>query len=527
MADLPPTDSEQRIQLAIEAFRSKAVSSIRKAAELFDVPRSTLQDRLAGRQTAKASRQGLQRLTVEEEDSIVKAALQLHAWGWPLTLKGLDNLATSLLVKKGDLLPLGRDWHLRFFARHPQLKGLISRPMDQARKDAIDLPTLENWFKLYSNIRQTYSIPDQDVYNMDEKGCMKGIGDRSKVIVPRYCKEAFSTQPGNCDWVSIVECISAHGFVLPPFVIFQGQRIQSSWVNDRVDKSIVIQVSANGWTDQDIGFTWIQHFDKHTATQAIGQYRLLIMDGHSSHASLQFVKYCQDHKIIPLCLPPHSTHELQPLDVGVFGPLATRYRQLISEGSIFGARRIDNLQFLLIYQQARQTIKNNIPGAWRGAGLVPYDPGKIYARHRPVTPPFASLTDRFGRKVDLTVDEDTGKQIDSIVQQLLDVCDTPLKQGVTFIKNTCLTALADRSTLQILNQGLVEKATEGRKRANRKHHGQARVLTVEEIEEKKAEREAKELAEQKAKARRAALQGVIGFAKMVWKEMPVSYEVFE
>jgi hypothetical protein len=74
MANLP-IDLEQQIQLAIKAIRSKTVSSIRKAAELFDVPRSTLQDRLASWQTSKASREALQRLTVEEEDSIVKAVL--------------------------------------------------------------------------------------------------------------------------------------------------------------------------------------------------------------------------------------------------------------------------------------------------------------------------------------------------------------------------------------------------------------------------------------------------------------------
>jgi DDE superfamily endonuclease len=32
--------------------------------------------------------------------------------------------------------------------------------------------------------------------------------------------------------------------------------------------------------------------------------------------SIPFIEYCEQHHIIPLCLPPHSTHVLQPLDVG-------------------------------------------------------------------------------------------------------------------------------------------------------------------------------------------------------------------
>ena len=61
---------------------------------------------------------------------------------------------------------------------------------------------------------------------MDEKGFMKGISDNVKVIISRNDKEAFTIQPGNRDWVSIVECISITNYVLPPFVIFPGQQIQ-------------------------------------------------------------------------------------------------------------------------------------------------------------------------------------------------------------------------------------------------------------------------------------------------------------
>lgn len=253
----------------------------------------------------------------------------------------------------------------------------------------------------------------------------------------------------------------------------------------------------------------------------IGHYRLLILDGNTSHASLQFVKYCQDHNIIPLCLPRHSAHELQPL--------ARKYKQLISERRISNARRIDNLEILLIYQQARQTIKNNIPDAWRGAGLVPYDSDKICASYRPVIAPFVSFIDRFGRKVDLAVDEETGRQTNNVVGKLLDVYDVQSKQGAPFMQGTRLTALEDRSTLHTSNQGFVEKARQRGKQNHRKHGEQARSLTDADIEEEKAERKAMGSGEPKvnAKARRAALRRVVGFARMVWKEMPVSYDVFE
>jgi hypothetical protein len=49
--------------------------------------------------------------------------------------------------------------------------------------------------------------------------------------------------------------------------------------------------------------------------------------------------------------------------------------------------------------------------------------------------------------VDLAIDVDIEKQIDSIVEKLLHLYNTLLKQGVSFIKDTCLAALVDASTL--------------------------------------------------------------------------------
>ncbi len=61
-------------------------------------------------------------------------------------------------------------------------------------------------------------------------------------------------------------------------------------------------------------------FDRHTEQKAGKLHRLLLVDGHSSHVNLRFVNYCDKHRILLVILPPHSTHRLQPLDVGIFSP---------------------------------------------------------------------------------------------------------------------------------------------------------------------------------------------------------------
>jgi len=52
---------------------------------------------------------------------------------------------------------------------------------------------------------------------------------------------------------------------------------------------------------------------------------ILILDGHGSHKTLAAIEYARDHGIVMISLPPHTTHELQPLDLTLFGPLKAHY----------------------------------------------------------------------------------------------------------------------------------------------------------------------------------------------------------
>ena len=64
--------------------------------------------------------------------------------------------------------------------------------------------------------------------------------------------------------------------------------------------------------------------------EKVGNYRrLLIVDGHNSHLNIRFINYADQNRILLAFLSPHSTHRLQPLDVGLFGPLANYYTQEI------------------------------------------------------------------------------------------------------------------------------------------------------------------------------------------------------
>jgi hypothetical protein len=61
------------------------------------------------------------------------------------------------------------------------------------------------------------------------------------------------------------------------------------------------------------------------------EYIIFIVNGHGSHCTMEFYKYCVETKIILYCLPSHTTHYLQSLDVVMFSPFANAYRKKVRE----------------------------------------------------------------------------------------------------------------------------------------------------------------------------------------------------
>jgi hypothetical protein len=119
-----------------------------------------------------------------------------------------------------------------------------------------------------------------------------------------------------------VECICADGTAIPPLIIYKGENLQGSWIPKGMPADWSWTCNSKGWTCDAIGQQWIEKvFERATCEKANGEKRILVCDGHGSHVTAKFVRFCLDHDIILLLMPPHSSHLCQPLDVGVFSPL--------------------------------------------------------------------------------------------------------------------------------------------------------------------------------------------------------------
>ena len=120
---------------------------------------------------------------------------------------------------------------------------------------------------------------------------------------------------------------------------------------------------------------------------------MLVLDGHKSHKSTEFQEYCRSHDIITICLPPHSSHLTQPLDVACFAPLKRAYSREIKLYIKAYINHITKTKFLIAFKNAffKSITKQNAQAGFRGAGIIPFNPeavlSKLDVRLRTPSPP--------------------------------------------------------------------------------------------------------------------------------------------
>jgi hypothetical protein len=341
-------EQEGRLLLAIQAIKNQELSSIRKAAEVFDVPRSTLTTRLNGITYRAETRANSHKLTTFEEQSLYEWIISLDDRGVAPRPDTVRDAANILLRTRGSDPPttVGKNWVKKFVGRHPDLSTRFSRSYDYRRALCEDEGTIRTWFNFVNATIEKYGIADEDIYNFDETGFALGLTATAKVITRRAV-----LQPGNREWVTTIEAINATGWALPPCVIFKGKVFMAAWFNDtQLPSDWRFAISDNGWTNDAIGLEWLQKtFIPSTTSQKKGRYRLLVLDGHGSHVSAEFDAICSQNDIIPIFMPSHSSHLLQPLDIGCFAVLKRAYSDLVVSQVKRGISRIDKCDFLTAY----------------------------------------------------------------------------------------------------------------------------------------------------------------------------------
>lgn len=117
--------------------------------------------------------------------------------------------------------------------------------------------------------------------------------------------------------------------------------------------------------------------------------KLVVGDNLSSHFSERVLKSCQENDISFVCLPPKTTHLLQPLDVSFFAPLKRYWRNILTHWKATSGRKHKTLiksafpnLLLKLYNKITEndTAAKNIQSGFEKWGLYPLNPDRPKSR---------------------------------------------------------------------------------------------------------------------------------------------------
>ena len=215
---------------------------------------------------------------------------------------------------------------------------------------------------------------------MDETGVQEGEGSQGTVIGSSSKRR---TQVGRSDathWVSIIEYIGVTSGRGTPVIIYSGQRVQAQWFKGNIPEW-EYSATKKGWSNRQIANRWMdQVFLPETLPRQPDEWRLLLLDGYTTHIHPEFMWKAYSNRVALVYLPPHASDKLQPLDIGVFLSLKSHYRQALREYATFTATApIYKQRMLQAYDEASQKAftDKNIKSGWRRSGLLPFNPETV------------------------------------------------------------------------------------------------------------------------------------------------------
>jgi hypothetical protein len=116
-----------------------------------------------------------------------------------------------------------------------------------------------------------------------------------------------------------IACDSRHlyqstGYFIPPLFVFPRKNMKQELMIGTPPGSI--HACHPSWcVDKELDiFQWFLHFIEHTKPTKEDPV-ILILDGHYSHTrNLEAINLARESHVDIICLPPHSSHKMQPWD---------------------------------------------------------------------------------------------------------------------------------------------------------------------------------------------------------------------
>lgn len=383
-----PKVSEENLTNAVKAVKEDGIS-VRLASKKFSVSRTTLQRHLSAFKnggdntfTVKNNNDVWRVFTLEEEKCLVEYLTKASNMHYGLTRHEMMVLAYEFAKSIGKKYPsswdtnkqAGLKWLTDFLKKHP-LSLRKPRATSIARAAGFNRPVVEGFFEKYKEVLLKHKFESQNIYNMDESG-LSTVHNPPKVIAPKGTKQVGGvTSSERGVNVTMISCISATGNSIPPFLIFPRVNFKNHMVNG-APPGTYGTCNPSGWSTSDIFVKFLDHFINHAHPSKENKV-LIILDNHESHVTIQAINKARENGIVMLTIPPHTSHKLQPLDRGVFGPFKVYYNKACQNWTLSHPAKpitIYEVGYLVGQAYPMAFTPKNILSGFSVSGLWPINP---------------------------------------------------------------------------------------------------------------------------------------------------------
>lgn len=221
------------------------------------------------------------------------------------------------------------------------------------------------------------------IFNMDETMLALGSESRLRVVVPKDIsfpkKRSLSTNDAH---ITLIMCVGADGTAMKPTVVLPLKTFPANCL-DIVDAYCWSGHHA-GWITEETFADWVEKIfiphissirDKNDLWSHPG---LLFLDAHASRSSNRALNALLDNNIAVVTIPSHTSHILQPLDVGVNGTFKKHLRKLFRATSkMTQADKRAHLLKTAVQALYIAQYPGTIMHAWQSSGLVPWNPSRV------------------------------------------------------------------------------------------------------------------------------------------------------
>lgn len=304
--------------------------TIRAASRFYKIPRATIFDYKNGRRHTSSGGGGRRSdLGIETECHLADCLKVMSRCGFGLSRKDVLRCVGEYVELKNiktrfkDGIP-GKDWFVSFKKKY---NLTLKKPevMESKRvKQQSDPFIVYDFYDRLAEVFQELNLYDSParIANCDETFF---CSDASKgKVVAEVNTSTFICTPGpGRQNTTVLACGFADASLMPPLIIHQSKQLWKNWMPKEAFPDTSYAHSTKGWITSDIFYDWFAH--EFVPFARSRSPCLLLMDGHASHMSLAVIEEAKKENITILVLPPHLSHQLQPLDKTFFKPLKLKW----------------------------------------------------------------------------------------------------------------------------------------------------------------------------------------------------------